>query len=302
MSLVRGLHKKGHEIAFLGSCPTLLEKCEEARFMVHKLEIGPPPVTKWGAVSFLWRQVEMKRRLLEIMGHKSHLLVTAPLSCELPACDFIFMLSLTEKLLLTDWAVENGMKVFWIEHDRVGRWLTKNPWLPKLKKLSRKVKTIVVSDLSKSVYVELGWRSEDVISIPNGIDVEKFAANKREPNLLNVRSGRAPFRIGCIARLSHEKGIDVLIEAVAPLTNISLTIVGRGREEMHIQELLRKKLRNSAFDIQQNIHSVGDFYRSIDCLVLPSRDHDPFGLVVAEAMAAGVPTICTDACGIAEHL
>ncbi|NOS68135.1 MAG: glycosyltransferase family 4 protein, partial [Candidatus Peribacteraceae bacterium] len=44
------------------------------------------------------------------------------------------------------------------------------------------------------------------------------------------------------------------------------------------------------------------FYRSIDVLILPSRDNDPFGLVVAEAMACGTPVIVTDQCGIAGYL
>lgn len=47
---------------------------------------------------------------------------------------------------------------------------------------------------------------------------------------------------------------------------------------------------------------LAEAYASTDVLVLPSRTHDPFGLVVAEAMALGIPVIVTNACGIADYL
>ncbi|MBM3303292.1 MAG: glycosyltransferase family 4 protein, partial [Deltaproteobacteria bacterium] len=49
----------------------------------------------------------------------------------------------------------------------------------------------------------------------------------------------------------------------------------------------------------ENLH---DFYASLDIFVLPSREHDPFGLVAGEAMLCGIPVIVTDACGIAGYV
>jgi glycosyltransferase involved in cell wall biosynthesis len=54
--------------------------------------------------------------------------------------------------------------------------------------------------------------------------------------------------------------------------------------------------------ILPHVKDLGEFYRSIDVLVLPSRENDPFGLVAAEAMSIGVPVIVTDQCGIAGYL
>ncbi len=304
LSLMEGLRSKGHEIRFLGSCPTLLKECKRRGIPANQLTIGPPPVTKWGAISFLWRQRKM-RRLLE-MGMKAHSDV-----------DAVVMLSLSEKLLMTlppspDPFLQRrkggqlsappsptergagGEEVYWLEHDRVGRWLTKNPWLPCLKKLSKQATTIVVSELSKKIYLHLGFPEDKVVAIPNGIDLSKF--KKYESKKLQTED----FHIGCISRLSHEKGVDLLVDAIKEIPNAKLTIVGKGRDE----EKIKKLILNSQLSILNlsRVDDLNSFYNSLDLLVLPSREHDPFGLVAAEAMVLGVPVVVTDQCGIADYL
>src|SRR5216117_3594239 len=83
----------------------------------------PPPVSLWHALTFTWRKQKMRARLEAALREFSHI-------------DTVMMLSLTEKILLTPFLLEKGVRVLWIEHDRVGRWLTKNPWLPTLISLS----------------------------------------------------------------------------------------------------------------------------------------------------------------------
>jgi len=299
LSLMKGLIEKEHEVSFVGSCPTLLQAMSDEQLAVSTkvLNIGAPPVTKWHSLSFLWRKREMKRELINALENEfaaNRLPLTA-----------IFMLSLTEKLLLTKWCANHGIKVIWVEHDRVGRWLSKNPWLPALRKLSALATTVVVSSLSIDLYQKMGWKGK-IVAIPNGIDIQKYETR----NTLASRSfsegwksePSSPFHIGCIARLTHDKGVDVLINAVKDLPNIHLTIIGTGREESAVQSLLKKNLQATSYKLQATHENIADFYRSIDVLVLPSREHDPFGLVVAEAMASGVPTICTDVCGIASYV
>lgn len=114
-------------------------------------------------------------------------------------------------------------------------------------------------------------------------------------------------RVGTLARLSPEKGIDVLLEAIADLPEISLRIVGSGSEEGEIRRLIaedtaRLGLGISRVKLQKTVDDLASFYHSLDVFVLPSSDHDPFGLAAAEAMARGIPTIVTDACGIAGYL
>lgn len=252
----------------------------------HHLVIGLPPVTLWLAISFLWRKKTMQQKLIaavQALPHKPNIIV---------------MMSLTEKILLTEWAAENDIQVFWIEHDRVGRWLTSNPWLKALKRASKKAIIICVSELSRQIYVRLGCSANRVIAIPNGIPLSADMPVK-------TASVGPEMRVGVIARLSPEKGIDVLLHAILDLPEINLTIVGVGKEEGYLRSLMFEDAQRIGIERVKLVSHMPDlekFYQSLDVLVLPSSDHDPFGLVAAEAMARGIATVVTDACGIAEYL
>ncbi len=292
MWLLEGLKARGHEISFLGSCPALRQRVKGLGIGDWSIGIGPPPVTKWGAVSFLWRRKTMRQKLIEAIE-------------KLQASSFklqaIFMLSLTEKLLLTDWAAENGIKVFWIEHDRIGSWLRWNPWLPAMRRASRKATIVCVSELSKKRYEELGFDSKRIVVIPNGVPSLSFSFHSK------LKAQSSKLHLGCIARLSPEKGIDVLLQAIQPVPEFSLTIVGKGPEEGYVRRLISEDTERMGTSLPRIrlipfVNDLDSFYASIDALVLPSVDHDPFGLVAAEAMMRGVPVVVTDACGIASCL
>ncbi|MDD5103932.1 MAG: hypothetical protein PHX93_06090, partial [Candidatus Peribacteraceae bacterium] len=107
MALLRGFAARHHAVAFLGSCPTLLKLCWDEGILAAELKIGAPPVTKWSALSFLWRKRRMQERLQSALR-------------EFGRIDALIMLSLSEKLLLTPFALERGIRVFWMEHDGIG--------------------------------------------------------------------------------------------------------------------------------------------------------------------------------------
>lgn len=208
--------------------------------------------------------------------------------------DAVIMLSLSEKIVLTPVLARRACRVFWLEHDRIGRWLKWNPWLPLLWRASRMATTICVSELSKRLYLSLGWSEQHTVAIPNGIDLDRFGAPR------NDCKDEKSLHIGCVARLTPDKGVDVLIDAMEGLKHAKLSVIGKGPELAHLRELADKKNVSAVF--AQKHDDLGAFYRSIDLLVLPSREHDPFGLVAAEAMTIGTPVITTDACGIADYL
>lgn len=269
-SLMQGLVERGHKVQLLGSCPELLTRCKKLGIGNRKLVIGNPPVTKWDAISFYWRKVAMKQKLHKALKNIGNV-------------DAICMLSLSEKILMTPLALKKGIKVFWIEHDTVDDWLAKNPSLGHLQKMSEHVTTICVSDLSADIFRNLAYKN--VIAIPNGVELP--------PTDFVKHTFDETLRVGCIARLSEEKGIDVLVEAIGNVDDVTLLINGKG--DQYIQQS-----RNVT--VKAEVPDINTIYKEIDVLVLPSRKEDPFGLVVAEAMLRAIPVICTDTCGIAGYL
>ena len=61
ISLMKGLKAHGHEVSFVGSCPALIDLCNKEGISSKEIKIGPPPVSKWTAISFIWRKKKMKK-------------------------------------------------------------------------------------------------------------------------------------------------------------------------------------------------------------------------------------------------
>lgn len=270
ISLMLGLQSRGHAVSFLGSCPVLLELCAQHGIPHVEVQIGKPPVTKLGAITFFWRKRRMQKKLRGILN-------------EFHDLDALFMLSLSEKIVLTETALRKNIKVIWQEHDTVGRWLTSNPSLPKLTQMSARVTTVCVSELSAEIFRGLGY--QNVVGIPNGVALP--------PDSFTLHEFDETLRVGCIARLSPEKGVDVLLEAMQKVNDATLLIAGKG--PLYIQQ-------SPTVNLRYEVPDINSIYKEIDVLVLPSRKEDPFGLVVAEAMLRGIAVVCTDACGIAGYL
>lgn len=126
-----------------------------------------------------------------------------------------------------------------------------------------------------------------VVVIPNGIDIPKVQALSRSRTIL------------CLGRIHPKKGIDRLITAWAQLAgrypDWRLRIVGPS--EMGYREDLQRQvhdLRAPRVDFEGPLFGDDKLkaYRKAGLFVLPTLNEN-FGMVVAEALAAGVPAICT---------
>ena len=109
----------------------------------------------------------------------------------------------------------------------------------------------------------------------------------------------APFRFIFVGRLIELKRVDQLFAALASLADnmMELVVVGSGPLESQLRALAEKVLPGRAHWLgQRPIDEISSLMAEADCLVLPSR-HDGWGAVVSEALIAGTPAICSDACG-----
>lgn len=103
------------------------------------------------------------------------------------------------------------------------------------------------------------------------------------------------YNIGIIARLDYMKNIDLLIRAIAALkrkgVSLSLIIFGFGPLEKDLNKLIKKLgLENNVVINKSHLMDASRFLKCLDLFVLTSRS-EPFGFVLLEAMASGIPTI-----------
>ena len=116
---------------------------------------------------------------------------------------------------------------------------------------------------------------------------------------------RKPIVIGVLARFVAKKGVDVFINAIKILKekkyDIHAVIGGEGEEKDNLITLSNKLNLQDQISFTGWVNDKDKFFQRIDIFCLPSL-HEPFGIIVLEAMEASVPIISTDTEGPAEIL
>lgn len=125
----------------------------------------------------------------------------------------------------------------------------------------------------------------------NGINTHRF------PKIEVEQSYDGNFIVGYAGRVSIDKGIMELLGAIKILheqgKKVELRICGGVSEDTlnQIDEYIQSNhmemyVKNLGFK-----KDVNQFYRSIDCLVVPSKIQEAFGLVICESMYCNTPVI-----------
>jgi len=141
---------------------------------------------------------------------------------------------------------------------------------------------ICASSVTKRSLEFEGVNTRLIKVVPYGVDVSKFQYVKREEQDF--------FNVIFIGSLNQRKGISYLLEAMRKLSNVSLTIVGRGIFDENLLsgydfpiEVFKNVTQDVLIEKLQKAH----------CFVLPSI-LEGFGQVILEAMATGIPVIATE--------
>ena len=139
--------------------------------------------------------------------------------------------------------------------------------------------------------------------IYNAVDVEEFKNPNPFPNISGVKS--TDWLVTVVGSLQKRKAQDDAIKAVKiakeAIPNIKLLLVGDGSEEFknYLKEMASK------LNISDNVIFTGyrddvpTILRHCKLLLMPSWN-EPFGRVVIEAMAAGIPVIGVNSGGVKE--
>jgi glycosyltransferase involved in cell wall biosynthesis len=184
--------------------------------------------------------------------------------------------------------------------------------------VNRRTQFYAVSNGAMHHWINYSRINQDKIRvIYNSIASDHFKCRKTRPQVENIPNIDVnACKVLFVGRLCKRKGLDILIDALGPILdteNINLLIVGwqsvapdpfyPGDENLLEKILLQ--IHNCKWEdrihflgIRDDVSSIMDF---VDVLVHPARD-EGFGLVLAEALAAGLPIVATSVGGIPEVL
>jgi len=145
------------------------------------------------------------------------------------------------------------------------------------------------------------WSPNRIETLYNRVDYTALKSNLLPRQQARAQLGIAEdcFVFANVGRLHPDKDQRTLIAAfarvAAELDRAQLLIIGRGR----LRQELQQQIDN--LGLQQRVHLTGPIadasrlYSAFDGFLL-SSDHEPFGMVLLEAMAAGIPIAATN-CG-----
>jgi glycogen(starch) synthase len=151
-------------------------------------------------------------------------------------------------------------------------------------------------------FSQLGADAKKIHHIPNGVDIAPFLHHPDA--LIDIDPAIVPGRYMLfMGRLSHRKGVDILLNALATLPidgDVELVIAGTGDERAVLSKMI------VALDLQSRVRMVGRvegaekiyLLQNAMCLVVPSRGWEAFPLVVLEAYAAGRPVVGSRIAGL----
>jgi glycosyltransferase involved in cell wall biosynthesis len=143
--------------------------------------------------------------------------------------------------------------------------------------------------------------------IPTGVDVSRLAQADRSRGRRSLGLPDDAWVIGHVGRLAQEKNLGFLAEAVAEYMRrdprAHFLIVGSGPAQADIERVFADS------DLQSRIHLAGtlegvpllDAYRAMDVFAFASKSETQ-GMVLTEAMAAGVPVVALDGGGVRDVL
>jgi glycosyltransferase involved in cell wall biosynthesis len=165
------------------------------------------------------------------------------------------------------------------------------------KQAFNRTKTLIaVSETIKQELIEIGNEAAKIEVVLNGVDLNEFhpiSLGRNQfglPDEVDLALFVGDFR-------TNRKNLDTVLKALVNVPKLHLAVVGSAEKSPYPQ--LAKHL-----GIEGRVHFLG--YRSdiakimqaVDFFVFPSR-YEPFGMVVSEAMASGLPVITTAVSGVA---
>lgn len=142
----------------------------------------------------------------------------------------------------------------------------------------------ILSSYSYNAFLKMGFSKDKLCVCPLGVDTSVFYPEKKKDNIFRIIHLGGSFR----------KGVLYLLEAVKQLRLPKSEFLWAGAIEPEIRPFLSRYNNYFRFIGRIPFYSqMPDFYRKGSLFVAPSIS-DGFGMVILEAMACGIPVICSE--------
>ena len=180
-------------------------------------------------------------------------------------------------------------------------------------KISKKINFLVTVSKStlKSIKKNSNLCNSNVNTkiIHNGIKIERFKNKNYLKNIFNKYKIK-PYhiKIGMLARISEDKGHDILIKSASLLKKnllkkTKILLIGRGNKN----EILKIKMLIKKYNLNDNVIILNyldinsqKILSNINLLVSATKEFEGFGLSIAESVIVGTPVIATRVGGVPE--
>ncbi|MGC9745053.1 glycosyltransferase [Pseudomonas sp. P1B16] len=151
------------------------------------------------------------------------------------------------------------------------------------------------------------WPAERIQTLYNRIDIQALQAALVPREAARQALGLDPqaWIVGNVGRLHPDKDQATLLRGFAEAlpglpAGARLAILGKGRLEAQLKALAAELGIAGQVDFLGQVPDARRYFKAFDVFAL-SSDHEPFGMVLLEAMVAGVPLLAT-ACGGAREV
>lgn len=169
---------------------------------------------------------------------------------------------------------------------------------------------IVLSDCFRQILIDdYGVPTESVHVVPGAVDINRFQqATDREQVRSELKLPQNRRILVSVRRLVRRMGLENLIRAIEVLKDdfpdILLVIVGTGplKDELRSMIVERKLEHHVCMAGRVPDADLPKYYQSADLSVVPTMALEGFGLITAESLACGTPTLGTPVGGTKEIL
>ena len=167
--------------------------------------------------------------------------------------------------------------------------------------------TSISNQISAQLVQTFKFPAQNIVLIPNGVSIQEFQSQFAKRHVLRRENRlKSEFVISFVGKEYYRKGLDLALRILSCLgKRYGLLVIGDNSEKLPDKSFYSSLVKD--LDIEDQIAFVGHvtdvqkYLAMSDLFLFPSR-YEPFGMAIIEAMAAGLPVIISDRCGVIDFL